>query len=648
MFHKVFRSTRVLRRGLSPYFLQTTIKNKLFSIMKNTMMINQYHTLSTLNNKFDEEYKGIDLLSEEEELRYLDIDEYNEIEENIINNKDLRHDILSEERKLELSKYKEEEEITDEFIKTFMKLKDNERRKIRIKEIEGHIYQCSKHKYASLIITNNLHRRLIYNNDSYDIDKVHFEGLKEYEGFIYGYLKEEQLLIFEEIYPYILELSNHIYGKFIIYHLLKTCDNEQLKLIFNKIKNNILELSLNGGSMIIERFLILSNQNKKDKEIMEFKNIIFKSLEKHLNECIENPLSGFIIERFLMNDNNEEIILKIIKVLQNNLLYFSKHKLASRFIEICLLLKNYNLILFETFHSLDFLNLSTNYISYHIILTMLNNLPHNCRKKIFNSLQNNYLNLTMDKYGSRVVEELLKYGYFQKPIINELKGYIFNLSNNIYSSHIVKNNLININTELVVKELLPNILELSKNNIGSKVIEKLLNKIGTHSNTYLIEQVLNEFKGKLVQLSKDTYGTFVVQRILLTCVTGFKDRDIGINLFKEVIEHSLELSCHPFGCFTIQFLLRRPEVREIIFKHLFIKEEENGKMGLDKQKLIYFASNEYGYTVIIEYIKFLEHYKRNLFFKLLLPYKPLLQLSKFGSKILSTIKQYDVDFIFNK
>jgi hypothetical protein len=96
----------------------------------------------------------------------------------------------------------------------------------------------------------------------------------------------------------------------------------------------------------------------------------------------------------------------------------------------------------------------------------------------------------------------------------------------------------------VVDILLPEILDMSASSHGTRVIQKVIENVEEDE---IIENILNEYKGHVVEMVMDGNGNHVIQK----CLSYFMPKQVGF-MYDEIMEDSLRVATHKHGCCVLQ------------------------------------------------------------------------------------------------
>ena len=96
----------------------------------------------------------------------------------------------------------------------------------------------------------------------------------------------------------------------------------------------------------------------------------------------------------------------------------------------------------------------------------------------------------------------------------------------------------------IVDVLIPDLLEMSKANHGTRVVQKVIENILDQN---LIDLILSEFQENVVDLVMDSNGNHVIQK----CLSYFDAENLGF-MYEEIMELCSEVATHKHGCCVLQ------------------------------------------------------------------------------------------------
>ena len=186
---------------------------------------------------------------------------------------------------------------------------------------------------------------------------------------------------------------------------------------------------------------------------------------------------------------------------------------------------------------------------------------------IFEISLNNLIDLSKDKYGSRVIESIIDtYKAAQinmNSIIKKISDNFYNIIDNESGRYVIKYILLNCQTDKNINEIYQkliendNVVNYSKNKNLVYVINVALLKGDIEKSKLIINKIVKENNMEtILDLGNHKYGNFVVQTII--DIIGQYNKDIEKNIISTikkapdgkymqyVKKHILEKSCKKF------------------------------------------------------------------------------------------------------
>jgi hypothetical protein len=204
------------------------------------------------------------------------------------------------------------------------------------------------------------------------------------------------------------------------------------------------------------------------------------------------------------------------------------------------------------------------------------------RKMIFDEISPVALNLMTDVFGNYVVQKFFEFGdEYQKSILvkEHLLGNILDLSLQMYGCRVVQKALEHTSLECqlqIISELEGNILRCVKDQNGNHVIQKAIERIPQKH----VQFIIDSFKGEIFNLASHPYGCRVLQRIFEHCKDSQSEP-----LMDEIHSHTLQLIQDQYGNYVIQHILEKGKNSD---RALIISKIKGQVLQLSKHK---FASN---------------------------------------------------------
>ena len=576
--------------------------------------------------------------------------------------------------------------IQDSKLKDFyLGMDKHARSMLTLSELKGHIYAFAMDKFGSAFISNSLQRRKVWiakgSDKAREITKKDPSSASKLEQsenglwfveheyaltgtpasqevasvlkkHVIGHTTEDVDMVFEEVLPHLEELNSHVYGKFIVYHLLMVCSPKQSKIIFDKsLKGSIKDLVFTaGGSMICERiYELFTNENDPRADM------ILSELKGSLSKCIRDAFAQYIIDAIARGSNMEhrkQLLNELIETdsIQELLALNQPCRVLEKFVKF----SETRTILLGKLSKIDYVNLSKDTHGACFITQTLKYASSSQKRLIIDAFKGHLLISSLGPSASHVVNQLF---IAAKPeeidsFLVECKGHFLAMSQDRYATFFMKQILCSTYNvkylDLVVQELRGSLVLLSYQRYSSKVIEYVLNMIVHYSKKgvalpFSLDELLNEFSKHTVQLSKDKYGAFCIQQVLniafaaSTC--NLVSKETKISLMKDIWQQAMQLALDKHGCFIIQFLVRTPETRMPMMRR-FLETEDSPK-EFNSNNFFMLINSEQGTSVLMELVKQSDTNQRNALFTVMKSYRSRIKESYHGRQLLKFSTPFD-------
>lgn len=98
--------------------------------------------------------------------------------------------------------------------------------------------------------------------------------------------------------------------------------------------------------------------------------------------------------------------------------------------------------------------------------------------------------------------------------------------------------------KLIVESVVSEAIEISQSNHGTRVIQKIIENL---EDEQLVESLLNQFRGNVVELVLDVNGNHVLQK----CLSYFSAEKVSF-MYQEIMMKVEEVATHKYGCCVLQ------------------------------------------------------------------------------------------------
>ena len=275
-----------------------------------------------------------------------------------------------------------------------------------------------------------------------------------------------------------------------------------------------------------------------------------------MNTLFMNESNVSQISPFLIMDQNGS------RVLQTKLRNDQKYTNEVFFPYLC---KNYS--------EKDFINLMCDQFGNYLFQAVLDVLSINNLDIFLNKIQNNFYDIGINSFGTRVLQKLISITENKSKILEKFNQILFisidKLILTSHGNHIIQKYLEKISfpkNELIYKYILKNFITISKNKFGCCTIQKCLQISPKH----IREQILKLFFDNIFTLLSEQYGTYVFQYIIER-----ETMDLKIKTIKEILPELLNICKTKYSSNAIEKCLEFncKEIHKILLGKIIEKEE---------------------------------------------------------------------------
>ncbi|ODV85242.1 hypothetical protein CANARDRAFT_179327, partial [[Candida] arabinofermentans NRRL YB-2248] len=167
---------------------------------------------------------------------------------------------------------------------------------------------------------------------------------------------------------------------------------------------------------------------------------------------------------------------------------------------------------------------------------------------------------------------------------------------------------------LILINISPSILTVSKNQHGTRACQKLIDCLTTQTHQQLLEECLSPY---IVNLIRDLNGNHVVQK----CIHKLHNEDLQF-IIDSICENMIKISTHKHGCCVLQKLLNKCNHQQVI------------QLGQEiVRNSIILMQDQFG-NYVVQYLITLDIYELNTeLVKIMVPYICELSVQKFSSNV---------------
>ena len=303
---------------------------------------------------------------------------------------------------------------------------------------------------------------------------------------------------------------------------------------YNKYQNNNVKIDFKDDKDLSKNasFLIKTQMGcrilvEKIKNNEEFANkLLFPDIKNNLEELSQDSFGSYFIQNLLdiLNLDNINIFLSSI---QDSLFNISITENGSRVIQKLLdKISNSSLLINKFIFILsnkDIRLLFKSPYANHIIqkyLTIFKDVEYT--NFIYNSIYNNFLDITKTKHGVCVIQKALSEGNIsQRKKILELIIYnIKSIMKDCYANFLIQYIII-ISDKFddneifpIIEEIEKNIVEYCKNKYSASVIEKCFDEGKEKVNEHFLNYLLDYHSEEIIDIIFNSYGIYIIKKAL--------------------------------------------------------------------------------------------------------------------------------------
>ncbi len=329
------------------------------------------------------------------------------------------------------------------------------------------------------------------------------------------------------------------------------------------------------------------NENSKKRHFDNNENDIDNDIdndndsENERNDDLKNE-NNDLDNNLKFNEYNE--LNQEDKIILSNFLNLAKKQSSCRFLQQKISTSQY---LVKYIFSLIIQNIQEliihpygNYLIQNIFLY----LSQNQISEFINVIKNNLLNISINFYGTRVIQKLIDFIHNQNTMLNLLNGYMNYsiIANDVFASHIIIK-LLSLNkmyiNSYIYEKINDDLVEISMNRHGCCVITKILESKSSFNDT-----IINNIINNSMKLIIDQYGHYLILYIIKSDLITYKRK-----LIMNIIPNFTYLSIQIYSSTVLEkcFEFCEDDIKYILYGHL-----EN----VDTMKTL--ICNEYGNYVI--------------------------------------------------
>ena len=293
------------------------------------------------------------------------------------------------------------------------------------------------------------------------------------------------------------------------------------------------------------------------------KNIKFSENKNSRNEDLQNEHNDFEDNNFIFNDYDE--LNQEDKIILNNFLNLAKEQSSCRFLQQKINSQQYLVKYIFSLITQNINELIIHPYGNYLIQNIFFYLSEDQISKFVNLIKGNLLNISMNFYGTRVIQKLIDFIHNQNTMLNLLNGYnnYSIIANDIFASHIIikllsfKQMYIN---SFIYEKINDDLVEISKNRHGCCVIKKILESKSSFNDT-----IINNIINNAMKLIIDQYGHYTILYIIQSDLRTYKQK-----LIMNIIPNFIHLSIQIYSSTVLEkcFEFCEDDIKNILYQCL--------------------------------------------------------------------------------
>ncbi|OIW14899.1 hypothetical protein TanjilG_30618 [Lupinus angustifolius] len=247
-------------------------------------------------------------------------------------------------------------------------------------------------------------------------------------------------------------------------------------------------------------------------------SFIFIELLDHVVELMVDPFGNYVIQKLVEICTEDQRTRIILRVIQPNLMLvrISLNPHGTRSVEKLLenITTEQQRALVMSALSPDAATLATDTNGHRVLLHCLRYFPPEDNKDLLRVVANHCFGIATDKTGCCVLHQCISYahGETKKQLIAEIIVNAPLLAEDAYGNYVVQDLVSSktpIVTECLLRQLEGKFLSLSRNKYGSNVVEKFLVEVGDQHKRRIILELLHN--PDVARLLVDPFGNYVIK-----------------------------------------------------------------------------------------------------------------------------------------
>lgn len=274
-------------------------------------------------------------------------------------------------------------------------------------------------------------------------------------------------------------------------------------------------------------------------------DIILEEIEGHLQELMVDPFGNYLFQKIIENVSTEkrfEILLKVRPIIVDASINLHGTRSVQKFVELCVDSKDQTEVLVNCLRGhITKLSMDTN--GNHIVQRCLQFFSADQKKFVFDAVQKDMMLITKHRHGCCVFQRCLDASTEgqKRSLIDKVIENTYQLVKDPYGNYVVQyvlNMCDTADTDMIIRQILGKLPELSMQKFSSNVIEKCLAHGSKSLKNKIVDEITNTPKLKLLLI--DQYANYVIQKSL-----SLADDESALKLVKKVLPHLKDLAHNP-------------------------------------------------------------------------------------------------------
>eukprot|EP01127_Copromyxa_protea_P013202 TRINITY_DN3529_c0_g1_i1.p1 TRINITY_DN3529_c0_g1~~TRINITY_DN3529_c0_g1_i1.p1 ORF type:complete len:901 (+),score=138.88 TRINITY_DN3529_c0_g1_i1:76-2703(+) len=285
------------------------------------------------------------------------------------------------------------------------------------------------------------------------------------------------------------------------------------------------------------------------------KNMVFKEILPHSHSLMIDVFGNYVIQKFFDHGTQEQKRI-LADQLEGHVLELSLQMYGCRVIQKALEIispEQQSLLVKELEGHV--MKCIKDQNGNHVIQKVIEQVPPQLTQFIIDTFTNKVFSLATHPYGCRVIQRILEHHSHRgavsrqhvgppQQIVLELLSYTLHLIQDQYGNYVIQHLIVHGSTQdqdQVVNQLRGKVLQLSQHKFASNVVEKCVQYGTDEHRRWMIQEICADPNGLEIMM-KDQYANYVVQKILDVCDS--QSREV---LITQIKPHIASLKTFTYG-----------------------------------------------------------------------------------------------------